>query len=90
MYWFFQLIIEKNIYTLKAERLFINKQIEQIKITGEVVSIVLENNRPLIEDLELNREITWKVIRGKLKDHDVLKMITKALQNSLQKNNLHE
>ena len=84
MDWFLQLTIEKTTYTLKVERLFINHQIEQIKITGEGISIVLENNRPLIEDLELNKEVTWKIIKGKLKDHEILRRIINLLQDSLK------
>ena len=84
MDWFLQLTIEKITYTLKAERLFINHQIEQIKITGEGISIVLENNRPLIEDLELDKEISWKIIKGKLKDHDILSRLINLLQVSLK------
>jgi hypothetical protein len=85
MHWFLQLTFDKITYTLKAERLFINNQIEQIKITGEGVSIVLESNRPLIEDLQLNKEITWKVMKGKLKDTAVLKQVITALNESLKK-----
>jgi len=84
MDWFLKLTIEKITYTLKAERLFINNQIEQIKITGEGVSIVLENNRPLIEDLELNKEISWKIIKGKLKNPDILKRLINLLEDSLK------
>ena len=84
MDWFLKLTIEKITYTLKAERLFINNQIEQIKITGEGISIVLENNRPLIEDLELNKEISWKIIKGKLKNPDILKRLINLLQDSLK------
>jgi hypothetical protein len=84
MHWFFHINIGNIRYTLKAERLFINKQIEQIKITGEGVSIVVESNRPLIDDLGLNREVNWKIIKGKLKDGDALTTIIKALEESLK------
>jgi signal transduction protein with GAF and PtsI domain len=85
MHWFIQITFERITYTLKAERLFINNQIEQIKITGEGVSIVLESNRPLLEDLQLNKEVTWKVIKGKLKDNAALKQVISALNESLKK-----
>ena len=81
MHWFLQIELNKSTYTLKAERLFINKQIEQIKISGEGISIVLENNRPLIEDLGLNKEIAWKIIKGKLRDEAALKKVTNALEH---------
>jgi signal transduction protein with GAF and PtsI domain len=81
MHWFLQIELNKSTYTLKAERLFINKQIEQIKISGEGISIVLESNRPLIEDLGLKKEIAWKIIKGKLRDEAALKKVTNALEH---------
>ena len=84
MDWFLKVLDGTNNYSLKAEQLFINKQIEQIKITGEGVSIILQSNRPLLEDIELERPITWKVIKGKLKDDHSLEGITRALEVSLK------
>ena len=87
MHWFLKVPVKTNTYILKAELLFINNQIEQIKVTGEGVSIVLESNRPLLEGIGLKKDVTWKVIKGKLKDDDVLKRITKVLEHSLQSQN---
>lgn len=87
MHWFLKVPVGTNTYILKAELLFVNNQIEQIKVSGEGVSIVLESNRPLLEGIGLKKEITWKVIKGKLKDGDALKGITKVLEHSLQNQN---
>jgi len=87
MHWFLQVTIETTTYILKAERIFINCQIEQIKITGEGVSFILENNRPLLENIGLNRAIKWKVIKGKLKDSANLERIINALDQSLKSGN---
>jgi len=84
MDWFLKVRDGTNYYSLKAEQLFINNQIEQIKITGEGVSVILQGNRPLLEDIELQRPITWKVIKGQLKDDDSLEHITGALEVSLK------
>lgn len=87
--WIIKVTDGTTTYTLKAERLFINNQIEQIKLTGEGVSILLQGNRPLLEQVELERPITWKVIKGKLKDDEALERVIKALEESLDRSNRH-
>jgi len=84
MHWFINVIVETSTHVLKAECLFINHQIEQIKITGEGVSIVLESNRPLLTELGLDKPVHWKIIKGKLRDNNALDRITKTLEISLK------
>ncbi len=87
MHWFLNVSDGANKYTLKAEQLFINHQIEQIKVTGEGVSIVLQSNRPLLEGIELKKPVNWKIIKGKLKDSNSLERIIKALEEYLKRQN---
>jgi hypothetical protein len=82
--WFLKVPHGTNNYFLKAEQFFINNQIEQIKITGEGVSIILQSNRPLIENIGSKQPITWKVIDSKLDDEDSLEYITRTLEVSLK------
>jgi hypothetical protein len=84
MQWSLQLNVGNTKYTVKAERIFMNNQIEQIKITGEAISVVLENNRPLLEYVGIHRPLTWKVTKGKLNDPAVLEQITKELEQTFQ------
>ena len=71
--------------TLKAEIIYRSYQIEEIKVSGDGISIVLQNNRPLIVAIERNIPITWKLIEGGLKDQTVLNRITTELERYLIK-----
>jgi len=82
MHWFLNISDGENKYVLKAEQLYINHQIEQIKVTAEGISVILESNRPLLKEIGLKRPATWKIIRGKLKDHNAFELITKTLEES--------
>jgi len=75
-------------FTLKATIIFMNNQIEHIKVTGTGISIVLESNRPLLEAIELKKPISWKIIKGKLNDNDALQKIIYGLEASLKYVNL--
>jgi hypothetical protein len=87
MYWFLNVSDGTQIYTLKAELLYMNNQIEQIKVTGERVSIVLQSNRPLLEGIGLKKPVTWKVIKGKLNDSEALGRIIERVEESLKRGN---
>jgi hypothetical protein len=82
---YFNISDETGSHVLKAETIFVNEQIEQIKVTGEGISIVLQGNRPLLEAIELKRPITWKIIKGKLTDSNALGRILKGLEESLKR-----
>jgi hypothetical protein len=88
MPWYFNIADKTGSAVLKAETIFINLQIEQIKVTGEGISIVLQGNRPLLEAIELKRPINWKIIKGKLNDNHLLEQILKGLEESLQRQNI--
>jgi hypothetical protein len=87
MPWYFNISDETGSHVLKAETIFINQQIEHIKVTGEGISIVLQSNRPLLEAIELKRPITWKIIKGKLNDSNALDRILKGLEESWKRGN---
>lgn len=87
MQWYFNISDETGSHVLKAETIFVNQQIEQIKVTGEGISIVLQGNRPLLDAIELKRPITWKIIKGKLKDSNALERILKGLEESIKRQN---
>jgi hypothetical protein len=83
MDWQFMVPDGADSFTLKASRIFMNYQIEQIKVTGEGISIVLESNRPLLEAIELKKPLSWRIVKGKLNDNGALEKITKGLEHSL-------
>jgi hypothetical protein len=87
MPWYFNISDGTGSHILKAERIFINHQIEDIKVTGEGISIVLQSNRPLLEAIELKKPVNWKIIKGKLNDGNVLGRILKELEESLKHQN---
>ncbi|HEY6974905.1 MAG TPA: hypothetical protein VH396_01375 [Chitinophagaceae bacterium] len=87
MPWFFNISDGTGSHVLKAETIFINQQIEHIKVTGEGISIVLQGNRPLLNAIELKKPINWKIIKGKLKDSNALERIIKGLEESLKSQN---
>jgi len=69
--------------TLKAEIIYTSYQIEEIKVTGDGISIILQSNRPLLVAIERNIPITWKLIGGTMKDTTVLSRITAELERGL-------
>ncbi len=83
---FFNISDGTNSHTLKAETIYTSHQIEHIKVTGEGVSIVLQSNRPLLEAIELKRPVNWKIIKGKIKDNDILERVIKGVEESLKQN----
>ena len=70
--------------TLKAEIIYTSYQIEEIKVTGDGISIVLQNNRPLLVAIERNLPITWKLIEGTMKEPAALNRITAELEQYLK------
>ncbi len=70
--------------TLKAEIIYTSYQIEEIKVTGDGISIVLQNNRPLLVAIERNLPITWKLLEGAVKDPAALNRITAELEQYLK------
>ncbi len=72
----------KNL-ALKAEDIYTTHQIEGIRVTGNGISIVLQNNRPLLEAIELKQPLTWKLMEGELSDSSLLEKIKKEVETYL-------
>ena len=70
--------------TLKAEIIYTNHQIEEISVTGDGITIVLQNNRPLLVAIERNIPITWKLVEGQLKDSGDFSRIITELESYLK------
>jgi hypothetical protein len=87
MEWKFNVSNGSAIFALRAETIYSNNQIEHIKVTGEGISIVLQSNRPLLQGVGLQRAITWKTIKGKVKDDAALEQIIKGLEKSFPDKN---
>ncbi len=85
MKWQFNLTEGSKNINLKAEVVFTTYQIEEIKVTGEGISILLMNNRPLLEAIELRQPLTWRLVSGQLKNQDLLTRIKKELERHLVK-----
>ena len=78
--------------TLKAEIIYTTYQIEEIKVTGDGISVILQNNRPLLVAIERNLPITWKLVEGSMKEPSALNRITAELERylSLHKEAVHQ
>ncbi len=85
MDWQFNFTDGKKTYRLRAEMMWATYQIEDIKITGDGISVLLQNNRPLLVAIESTLPITWKVIEGELPDPALAMQIKKSLEADLKK-----
>jgi len=84
MEWKFKLPYASNTLTLAAEVIYTSYQIEQIKVSGDGLSMLLENNRPLLEAIDLDRPIKWKLIEGETLPNFDLTKITSAIEQYLK------
>ena len=85
MKWQFNTNDGRKAVTFNAEVICTTLQIEQIKVTGSGISIVLQNNRPLLEAIELKQPLTWRQVDGDAKDQALVGSIKKELENHLKK-----
>ena len=85
MNWQFNFLEGSKKYNFNAEVTWTTYQIEDIKISGEGISAILQNNRPLLVAIESKLPITWRVIHGEIKDSVLLARIKKELENHLKK-----
>jgi hypothetical protein len=66
---------------LKANVIYRSDQIERIQIIGKNRSIVLQNNRPLLQSRGLkSKRIDWKLVEGELHNSYVLQAIINKLE----------
>lgn len=74
----------KNFKT-EAEVIGATHQIEQIQVTGNGISIVMQNNRPLLDAIGSGQSLTWKHIGGEMKDQAVLQAIMQSLEKQMSR-----
>ena len=73
--------------TLTAERIYRSKQSERYKltITGTDYAIIIQTNRPAVEEKKGGKTIQWHIVEGKADKQtaldDVYKQLEKAITN---------
>ena len=83
MKWQFNIPAGSKSLSFKAEVLYTTHQVESIKVAGEGLSLVLSNNRPLLEAIELKQPLRWRLIGGEVKDAALLAKIQKEAETYL-------
>ncbi len=57
---------------LSVERIKLTQQIQQFRISGKDKSIVIQNDQPLLNKVNMyNRKAPWKLIEGNIKNAEV-------------------
>jgi len=90
MKWQFNLTEGSKNINLNAEVIFTTYQIEEVKVTGHGISIVLMNNRPLLQAIELRQALSWRLISGEVKDQNLLAKIRKEVEKHVTKGTILE
>lgn len=72
-------------FKAEAEVIGITHQIEQIQIFGGGISVVMQNNRPLLDAIESKSPLSWKHIGGEMKDVAVLHSIIQKLEQGMSR-----
>jgi hypothetical protein len=85
MKWQFNFSVGQKNFIVEAEVICTTYQIEQIKISGSNIAIVIQNNRPLLEAIELKRPLTWRIIHGEMKDQAMYNTIREKVELHLAK-----
>ncbi|MFM7357337.1 MAG: hypothetical protein ACKO1T_02060 [Sediminibacterium sp.] len=85
--WFFKILFDRKYITLKARLIYLSDQVERIVVMGRNRSIILQSNRPMLENKGLkNKRIHWKIIEGTLHNIRVLQNILQSLERHLKNN----
>ena len=73
--------------TLTAERIYRSKQSERYRltITGTDYSLVLQTNRPAVEEKKNTKTVQWHIVEGVALDKDRLENVYKQLEISIDK-----
>ncbi len=81
MEWQILIRYDQQYIRLKANVIYQSDQIERIKIIGKNRSIVLQNNRPLLNARGLkSKRLDWKLVEGELHNSYVLQAIINKLE----------
>lgn len=91
MEWLFSIRFDQQNIQLKADMIYRSNQIERIRVIGKNRSIILQNNRPLLQlkGLKLKR-IDWKLVEGELHNSHVLQSIIYKLEKHLKNSEKRE
>ena len=73
--------------TLTAERIYRSKQSERFKLTivGTDSVIVVQTNRPAVEETKGGKAAQWHIVEGKIRDKNKLTNLYQMLQKAIQK-----
>ncbi len=92
MKWQLNFSVGSKNYNADAEIIDTTLQIERIKVRSAEFNIVLQNNRPLLQFIELKKPFTWKIFEGEIKDQVVLNTLMQKLEQYLSQpnNNIYQ
>ncbi len=73
--------------TLTAERIYRSKQSERFKLTivGTDSVIVVQTNRPAVEETKAEKAAQWHIAEGKIRDKTKLTNVYQMLEKAIQK-----
>ena len=81
MEWLFIKRYDGRNLTLRARVEYISEGMERIRVSGKNRSIILQNNRPLLEAKGLkHKRIEWKLKEGSLNNAHVLEIIINSVE----------
>ena len=83
MKWQFNFTVGSKNYAAEADIIDSTLQIEIIQVKCKDFSITLQNNRPLLQFIELKRPLTWKQIEGEMKDQGIVNAVIQKLEQHL-------
>lgn len=79
--------VDGMIVTLTAERIYRSKQSERYKLTinGTDSVIVVQTNRPAVEEMKQKKAAQWHIAEGKISDKNKLANVYQQLEKAIQK-----
>jgi hypothetical protein len=85
--WLFTIPYDRKYIRLKARLIYLSDQVERVMVIGRNRSIILQSNRPMLENKGLkNKRIQWKITEGTLHNSKVLQIILLSLEKHLKNN----
>lgn len=85
--WLFTIPYDRKFIRLKARLIYLSDQVERVMVIGRNRSIILQSNRPMLENKGLkNKRIQWKITEGTLHNSKVLQSILVTLEKHLKNN----
>ncbi len=83
----FKAEVEGMMITLTAERIYRSKQSERFKLTivGTDSVIIVQTNRPAVEEKKAEKAVQWHVVEGKIADKNKLENVYQQLEKAIHK-----